>query len=107
MWIQFRCFLVLSLISASLVSGHSLSYFVRVAWRHDFEPYRTIESSFLAAPGFDFTINGAVAPQDAASIDIGLKYDLTKRLAITSNFEGLFSPQGNSYGGTIGAKSAW
>jgi uncharacterized protein with beta-barrel porin domain len=93
--------------SASLVSGNPLSYFVRVAWRHDFEPYRSIESSFIAAPGFDFTVNGAIAPQDAASINIGAKYDLTKQISIMSNFEGLFSGQGNSYGGTVGAKSTW
>jgi outer membrane autotransporter protein len=93
--------------SASLVSGNPLSYFVRVAWRHDFEAYRSIETSFITAPGFDFTVNGAIAPQDAAAVDIGLKYDLNKNLAIISNFEGLFSGQGNSYGGTVGAKSTW
>jgi outer membrane autotransporter protein len=89
------------------VSGNPLSYFVRVAWRHDFEAYRSIETSFITAPGFDFTVNGAIAPQDAAAVDIGLKYDLNKNLAIISNFEGLFSGQGNSYGGTVGAKSTW
>jgi outer membrane autotransporter protein len=84
-----------------------VSYFVRVAWRHDFEASRSIESSFITAPGFDFTVNGAIAPQDAAAVDIGVKYGLTKQLSITSNFEGLFSGQGNSYGGTVGAKSTW
>ena len=93
--------------SASLVSGNPVSYFVRVAWRHDFEASRSIESSFITAPGFDFTVNGAIAPQDAAAVDIGVKYGLTKQLSITSNFEGLFSGQGNSYGGTVGAKSTW
>jgi outer membrane autotransporter protein len=93
--------------SMDLASTHQFSYLVRLSWMHEFEPYRTIASSFLAAPGSDFIINGALAPRDAVAVDVGLKYALSKSLSAFTNFNGEFSPEGNSYAGTVGLRSAW
>jgi len=74
---------------------------------HDFEPYRTIDPSFVTAPGYNFIINGAVAPRDAAQVNVGLKYGLTKNAALFTNFNGEFSGQGNGYAGMIGFDYTW
>ncbi len=88
-------------------SPDRLTYWTRLSWMHEFEPYRTIDPSFLAAPGFDFTVNGALAPRNAAALDLGLKYALTPHLNALASFNGLFAPEGISYAGTAGLQSQW
>jgi outer membrane autotransporter protein len=100
-------FLGVQFDSLGLNSPNPLSYWVRLSWMHEFEPYRTVDPSFLAAPGFDFIVNGAVAPRDAAAVDLGLKYALTPHLNALTSFDGLFAPAGSSYAGTVGLQSTW
>ncbi len=100
-------FLGIQFDSMNLNPANPLSYWARLSWMHEFEPYRTIDASFLAAPGFDFVVNGAVAPANAASVDLGLKYALTSHLTALASFDGWFAPQGVSYAGTVGLQSQW
>ena len=87
--------------------GRLLSIWARVAWMHEFQQDRTIEPSFLVAPGFNFIINGATAPVDAARVDAGLKYALSTNLAAFANFGAQLSGKGNAYVGSGGFKISW
>ena len=84
-----------------------LSASLRVSWMHEFEAYRTVTPSFLAAPGFDFTVYGAIAPRNSARVNAGLKLDLTKNFALFGNFLGDFSGKGKSLAGLGGVKISW
>lgn len=43
-------------------NGSSLYAWARATWVHEFLPHRTVNPSFIAAPGFDFVIDCALAP---------------------------------------------
>ncbi len=79
----------------------------RGAWKHEFDPTRSTQSSFISAPGFDFAIQGAQPPHDAFVTSVGLKLNLTKNAAIFGTFEGEFGSGARSYGGTGGLVVAW
>jgi len=87
--------------------GKPFTSWMRVAWMHEFEPYRTINPSFIAAPGFNFVINGATAARDAARVDAGWNVVVTRNLGLFTNFDGEFSPRGSAYSGSGGFKVAW
>jgi outer membrane autotransporter protein len=89
------------------VGSMPAAWWLRPAWVHEFEPDRTINPSFLAAPGYDFIINGATAPRDAARLDAGLKLAITRNAAVFTSFNGEFSGKGNGYAGTGGLKISW
>jgi outer membrane autotransporter protein len=74
---------------------------------HEFEPYRTINPSFIAAPGYDFIINGAVAPRDAARVDAGWNFSVSRTVGLFTNFDGEFSGRGNAYSGSGGFRISW
>jgi uncharacterized protein with beta-barrel porin domain len=74
---------------------------------HEFEPYRTIDPSFIAGPGFNFIVNGAMAPRDAARVDAGFIFAATRNVGLFTNFDGEFSPKGNAYSGSGGFRIAW
>jgi outer membrane autotransporter protein len=90
-----------------MVFGNQASAWFRLAWEHEFEDSRTIQASFISAPGFDFIVAGATVPSDAARMDLGGKIWLTHNLSMLGNFSGAFSPGGNSYGGTAGFSYTW
>jgi uncharacterized protein with beta-barrel porin domain len=46
---------------------------LRAAWVHEFAQRRSIEASFIVAPGYDFVIDGARAPGDAIRESTGAK----------------------------------
>ena len=87
--------------------GRPLSSWLRVAWMHEFEPYRTINPSFIAAPGYDFIINGAVAPRDAARVDAGWNFSVSRNVGLFTNIDGEFSGRGNAYSGSGGFRISW
>jgi uncharacterized protein with beta-barrel porin domain len=84
-----------------------VAWWLRAAWVHEFEPDRTINPSFLAAPAYDFVVNGATAARDAARLDAGLKLAVSSNVALFTTFNGEFSDKGNSYAGTGGLKISW
>jgi uncharacterized protein with beta-barrel porin domain len=66
-------------------NGYSLYSWFRAEWVHEFEPYRSINPSFIAAPGFNFTIQGAEAATDLARLSLGGKLGLNDHTSFTAN----------------------
>lgn len=73
-------------VKTDLGAGYSLYSWMRAEWVHEFEPQRSIEASFIAAPGFDFVIDGAQAPSDMARINIGAKLNVGEHVSLTASF---------------------
>jgi outer membrane autotransporter protein len=90
-----------------LANGRWLTPFVRVAWVHEYNPERVVDSFLTASPGASLTTEGASAPEDAARVDAGLKLDVSERIAVFGLFEGEFSDRGQSYGGVGGGEGAF
>jgi hypothetical protein len=106
-------FLGTQLDSKMTPGGQPLQSWLRLAWVHELEPYRTINSSFIAAPGFDFIINGALAARETARVDVGFNFGATKNVGLFANFDGEFSAKGKcaerqrrSQGGVVTRKRA-
>lgn len=76
----------------------------RLAWVHEFEGQRATTQSFLIAPGFDFTTEGAQAMRDALRLDAGISLNVGERLAVYGDFTGVYSHDGGSLGGMAGFK---
>lgn len=84
-----------------------LSFWARAAWKHEFEPLRSIEAGFIAAPGFNFIVNGASAISDMARVDAGMKVAVSKNLEFFASFDGDFAPQGRDIAGSGGVRVNW
>ena len=79
-------------ISEDMVLRPSL----RAAWVHDFDPTRSVQNSFLSAPGFTFDQHGAPGIRDGARVDGSIllntkTYDLQFRAGtlLSSRYDGL------------------
>jgi outer membrane autotransporter protein len=90
-----------------LPNAVGLDLWVRGAWKHEFDTARSTESAFIAAPGFDFEIQGAQPPRDALVTSVGAKLKVTKNAAVFGTFEGQFGPGANSVAGTGGIMITW
>ena len=69
----------------SLANGGSLSGWLRAEWVHEFDPHRTVNPAFLAAPAFGFVIEGAEAPIDLARVTLGGKVAIDKNVSVTAD----------------------
>ena len=87
--------------------GKTLRPFARVAWVHEFNPYRGVNSFLTLSPLAALAPEGASAAADLAKVVAGLKLDVTNRVALFGYFDGEFSGQGQSYSGNAGVKIAW
>jgi uncharacterized protein with beta-barrel porin domain len=88
--------------------GRNLSSWARLSWVHEFDTRRTIENSFIAAPGYSFVIEGARAPSDSARANIGARLSLSKNFAIFGSADGDFSSSGlSSFAGMGGMRISW
>ena len=74
----------------ALANDRWLTPFVRVAWVHEYNPERGIQSFLTASPAASFVVDGASAAEDVARVDAGLKLDLSERIALFGYFEGEF-----------------
>jgi uncharacterized protein with beta-barrel porin domain len=90
-----------------LPNAMGLDLWVRGAWKHEFDTARSTESAFIAAPGFNFEIQGAQPPRDALVTSVGAKLNVTKNAAVFGTFEGQFGPGANSVAGTGGIMITW
>jgi uncharacterized protein with beta-barrel porin domain len=90
-----------------LPNAMGLDLWARAAWKHEFDATRSTESAFIAAPGFDFVVQGAQPPRDALVTSIGAKLNVTKNAAIFGTFEGQFGWGSNSIAGTGGLVITW
>ena len=86
----------------ALRNDRTLRPFVRVAWRHEFETERAVDSFLTASPGASFVTRGASAAEDAARVDAGVHLDVSERIGLFALFEGEFSDRGQSYAGLGG-----
>jgi uncharacterized protein with beta-barrel porin domain len=84
-----------------------LRAFVRLAWMHDFAPYRSINASFISAPAYDFTILGATPPRDSARLDAGLNLEIGAHTAFFGSFSSDVAGRDTVYSGTGGVRVAW
>jgi outer membrane autotransporter protein len=89
-----------------LANGGSLYGWLRTEWVHEFLPHRTVDPSFIAAPGFGFVVEGAAAPTDLARISMGGKVALNDSVSVTADVRAdiYHTP---SYSGFAGVRVAW
>lgn len=91
----------------ALAYDRVLSPFVRVAWVHEYNPERSVESFLTASPAASFIVDGASAAEDVARVDAGLRLDLSERIALWGFFEGEFGDRTQSYAGVGGGDVAF
>ncbi len=90
-----------------LPHGMALSGLVRADWAHEFDRDRSMKSSFISAPGFDFVIQGARPPADSLRSNVGINLALGKHLSLYGNFDYDYASAGYSYSGTGGLSITW
>jgi uncharacterized protein with beta-barrel porin domain len=89
-----------------LSGGRTLNAWLRGQWMHDFETDRPITPSFVAAPGFGFTVFGAPGATDIARIGTGVKLSINKYLSFDASLNtDLYKTP--SYSGTVGVRAVW
>lgn len=91
----------------ALSDGRTLRPFGRVAWIHEFNPDRSVDSALTLSPAATFSPNGALAPGDAARITAGLKLDVNENMGIFALFDSELSGQSQSYAGNGGIRISW
>jgi uncharacterized protein with beta-barrel porin domain len=80
---------------------------LRAAWVHEFAPQRSIVGSFLAAPGYNFLVDGARAPVDALRVNAAAKLTVNSATAFQVNFTGDVSRKSAEYGISAAIKRTW
>ena len=80
---------------------------VRAAWQHEFADRRSVDASFLVAPGFGFVVDGAGAAVDALRVSGGAKVKVNAWGSFYVNFDGEFSDRSSLYSGSVGFKGTW
>jgi outer membrane autotransporter protein len=87
--------------------GMIWSPYARVSWVHEFEPSRNISAAFIALPGSAFTVDGPRAAADAARVDLGSQFAITRNVALFGSFDGEFSDRSRMLTGKGGLKANW
>jgi uncharacterized protein with beta-barrel porin domain len=73
---------------------------------HEFSPTRQVSPTFVALPGTLFTVDGARAARDAAKVELGTKFAVSKAKGFVS-FDGEFSNRSQAYAGKAGFSLPW
>ncbi|MGY8704701.1 autotransporter domain-containing protein [Bradyrhizobium sp. 18BD] len=79
----------------------------RVAWAHDFNPDRSIATTFQALPGASFVANGAAQARDSALTTAAVEMSWLNGWSAGATFEGEFSSVTRSYAGKGSVRYAW
>jgi uncharacterized protein with beta-barrel porin domain len=79
----------------------------RVAWAHDYDPNRSIASTFQSLPGASFVVNGAAQASDSALVTASLEKKWLSGWSAAATFEGEFSDVTRSYAGKGVVRYAW
>ena len=74
---------------------------------HEFDPTRSIDAAFVAAPDASFKVYGVSASRDAAITKVGATLGITRHLSLLANASGQFSGVETAYGFFGGAQLAW
>jgi uncharacterized protein with beta-barrel porin domain len=91
----------------TLNGGAKISGWLRLAFVHENNLERAANASFIAAPGYSFTVNGAQVPRDSGRIDSGILLKLTPAVGVFGNFNGSFLSTTRAYESTIGLNVQW
>jgi uncharacterized protein with beta-barrel porin domain len=89
------------------VQGGILTLRGRFAWAHDYDPDRSIATTFQALPGASFVVNGAVQAADSALTTASAEMKWSNGWSVSGTFEGEFSSVTNSYAGKGVVRYAW
>ena len=87
-----------------LASKMVLSSWARAAWRHEWTTDRSTESAFLAAPGFNFAVRGALPAENSLRTSIGARLTIDPKVSLFTSFDGDFSKSGSGYTGSAGVR---
>jgi uncharacterized protein with beta-barrel porin domain len=79
----------------------------RLAWAHDFNPDRTIGTTFQALPGARFVVSAARQASDSALTTASAEMKWINGWSAAATFEGEFSNVTRSYAGKGTAQYAW
>jgi uncharacterized protein with beta-barrel porin domain len=79
----------------------------RLAWAHDFNPDRSIATTFQALAGASFVVNGAAQARDSALTSASLETKWLNGWSAAATFEGEFSNVTRSYAGKGSVRYAW
>ena len=91
----------------ALDNGQRLSPFARVAWEHEFNPDRGVNSSLIVSPAAAFAPNAPFVATDAARIVTGAVLDITEHTGLFAYFDGEFGDNSQSYAGNGGIRIMW
>ena len=72
-------------LKTDLDGGAKLQSWMRLAYIHENFTSRTVNPSFIAAPGYAFVINGAHTPRDTANLKAGFVLPLSANTSIFAN----------------------
>jgi uncharacterized protein with beta-barrel porin domain len=81
--------------------------FVRASWVHEFMPDRTVAAAMSILPTGTFIVDGPRAARDAARIEAGSNFYVTKNMAIFASFVGEYSGHTSSNAGSGGIRVNW
>jgi uncharacterized protein with beta-barrel porin domain len=94
-------------LSTDLPGGGELKSWLRTSWKHEFDTGRSTDSSFISAPGFDFSVRGAQPPRDAAVTDLGVSANVDSNVSISAGLGNETGGGSHGYTGTIGVSVNW
>jgi uncharacterized protein with beta-barrel porin domain len=79
----------------------------RLAWAHDYDPNRSIGTTFQALPGASFVVNGAAQASDSALTTASIEMKWRNGWSAAATFEGEFSNVTSSYAGKGVVRYVW
>jgi autotransporter-associated beta strand protein len=79
----------------------------RLGWAHDYDPDRSIATTFQALPGTSFVVNGAAQASDSALTTASAEIKWMNGWSAAATFEGEFSDVTRSYAGKGVVRYAW
>ena len=81
-----------------------LSGRIRGAWKHELEPDRSVDGSFIAAPGFNFVVQGAQLPIEVFRSSAAAILTFHEKVEVFAKFDGDFSRFSPVYAGWAGVR---
>ena len=91
----------------ALAGERVLNLSAELGWVHEFNPQRSVDAAFVAAPNVPFRILGVSASRDAAQVGLDAKLSLTRNVALLGSFTGRFSGVETAIGGFGGLQVTW
>ena len=79
----------------------------RLAWAHDYDPNRSIATTFQTLPGASFVVNGAAQASDSALVTASVEKKWINGWSAAATFEGEFSDVTRSYAGKGVVRYVW